>query len=223
MNLSPRRAVPQYATPNGTPPAAREIAPSGRHPQQNKPAIPSGLHAGARAVKPHGTSTNRTSSAANAARAGTTRSSPDGNRGFFQNPPSSDGPRQPALGTLLLAAAPAGDNDMPAAGDAPCPHRWPDTAAPPAAGTTAVPLPHSLRYSTVPADDEEKTTSRTPSADKSADRNEPGLAVAATSHHAGHGPRERQLPMVKSRQRSRLLRSGTPLLAHFLFIPPGPA
>lgn len=225
LNLLPGPAVPQYSTPNGTPQAAPETAPSDPRRKQKSAAIPSGLHAGERAVKPFGTSTNRTSSAANAARAGTTRSSRDGNRGFFQNPRPSDGPRRPLgpPGTLPVADAHAGGSDMPAGGDVPSPGRSPDTAAMQVAVTKAVPLPSSLRYSTAPADEGEKTTSRTPSRDKSADRNGPGLAAAAKGNHAEEGPRELLLPKVKSRQRSCLLRSGTPLNPHLLFISLGPA
>ena len=204
--------MPQYSTPNGTPPAARETAPSVPRRKQKSPATPSGLHAGERAVKPHGTSTNRTSSAVNAARPGTTRSSRDGNRGFFQNLPPSDGPRRPgaAAGPPPPADAHALGNGTIVGGDVPSPARSPDTAARQVAGTKAVPLPRKIGYSTSPEDDAERTTSRTPSTDRSAGRNGSGLAAAAKGNHAGDGPRELLLPKVKSRQRSRLLRSGTP-------------
>jgi hypothetical protein len=146
---------------------------------------------------------NRTSSAAIDAGAENARNSRGENRGFFQNLPPPDGPRRPetAAGPLPAACALARGNGMIVDDDAPCRRRWPDTAAPPAVGTKAVPPGYRLRYSTGREDEEEKTTARTPSISKSADGNEPGLAVAAKSNHAGQRPRERELPTVKSRQR----------------------
>jgi hypothetical protein len=87
----------------------------------------------------------------------------------------------------------------------------------------AGPLPNTLRYSTAPEDDVERTTARIPSRDRSAGRNGQGLAAAAKGNHPGDGPRECLLPKVKSRQRSRLLRSGTLLNRHLLLISPAPA
>jgi len=214
--------VPQYSTPNEIPQAGRGIVESAPRPIESRDAIPNGLRAGERAVKPHGTSTNRISSAANDARAGTPRSSPAVNRGFFQNLRPSDGPRRPPppLRTVPSAHARARDNGMPVGGDAPCPPRSPDIAALPTVATKAAPLPNTPRYSTAPENDGERTTARTPSTDKSVDRNGPGLAAATKSNHPGDGPRECLLPKVKSRQRSRLLRSGTLLYRHLLLISP---
>lgn len=160
---------------------------------------------------------NRTSSKVSDGWAGTVRSSRAANRGFFQNPPPPDGPRRPAVESRTLPAAHvhAPGSGTLAAGDAACPSRWPDTARPPAAATRAAPLRRRLRYSSVREDEAERTTSRTPSTDKAALGNAPALAAAAKSNHAEDGPRERQLPTVKSRQRSYPLRAGTPL-SHYL-------
>ena len=174
------------------------------HQQKARTAAATGLPADELAVKRHGTRHNRTSSAASGDGAGIVHNSRGGNKGFFQNRPPPDGPRQPraAAGPLPAAGVHALDNGTIGGDGAPCPGRWPDTAGLPAAATRAVPLGHSLRYSTARADDGEKTTSRIPSRDKSAHDNRQGLAAPAKSNHAGQGPRERQLPKVKSRQRS---------------------
>jgi hypothetical protein len=180
-NLQPLPRVPQYSTPNASPQAGRGIVESNPRPIESRDAIPNGLRACERAVKPHGTSTNRISSAANDARAGTPRSSPAANRGFFQNLRPSDGPRRPPppLRTVPSAHAHARGIDMPVGGDTPCPPRSPDIAALPTVATKAAPLPNTPRYSTAPENDGERTTARTPSIDKSAGRNGPGLAAAA--------------------------------------------
>ena len=186
-------------------------------------AIPSGPHADGRDVKPHGIRRNRTSSAASVAPARRARSSRDGHRRFFQNPQPSDGPRRPAAAEVLPAAsAPALGNRAPAGDDALSLAPSPDTAGRHAAATTAAPLPNRLARSTAHGGGEEKTTARSPSTDRSAARNGLGLAAAAKGKHAGDGPREAVLPKVKSRQRSRLLRSGASLI-HFRFVfLPGP-
>ena len=220
MNLPPWPAVPQYSTPNGTPPAARETAPSVPRRKQKSPATPSGLHAGERAVKPHGTSTNRTSSAVNAARPGTTRSSRDGNRGFFQNLPPSDGPRRPgaAAGPPPPADAHALGNGTIVGGDVPSPARSPDTAARQVAGTKAVPLPRKIGYSTSPEDDAERTTSRTPSTDRSAHDNSQVLAAAAKTDHAGPRTKGAPTPEGQAPAAELPLRSGTLLNRYVLLL-----
>jgi hypothetical protein len=194
--------MPQYSTPNGTHRADHETVESDPRWKNDNDATPSGLRADERAVKPHGTSTNRTSSAASGARAGTTRSNPAANRGLFQNLPPSDGPRRPppaALRTLPPADAHARGNGRPAGGGTPCPARSPGTAAPQVVVSKAVPLPSRLRCNTAPEDEGAKTTSRTPSKDRSAHGNGPGLAIAANCNHAQDEPRELLLPKVKSR------------------------
>ena len=194
----------QYATPNQTGRAGREIVPNDSRRKQSRNAVANELRADEHAVKPHGTRRNRTSSAASDAAAGSVRNSRGGNRGFFPNLPHPDGPRQPraTAGPLPAAFVHAHGNGTIADDGAPCPCRLPDTAAPPAAVTSAVPLGRRLRYSTAREDEAEKTTSRTPSRDKSAHGYGLGLAAATKSNHAGLRPRERQLPKVKSRQRS---------------------
>jgi len=141
---------------------------------------------------------------------------------FFQNFRPSDGPRRPwpPLRTVPSAHAHARGNGMPVGGGTPCPARSPDIAALQAVATKAAPLPNTRRYSTAPENDGERTTAHIPSTDKSAGRNGSGLAAAATGNHPGDGPRESLLPKVKSRQRSRLLRSGTLLNRHLLLISP---
>ena len=201
-NLRPLPKVSQYSTPNGSHPADRGIAPSDPRRKDENDAIPNGLRAGERAVKPHGTSTNRISSAASDAPAGTTGNSRAGNTGFFQNPPPPDGPRTSpptALRTPPPAGAFARGNDKPAGGGTPCPPHSLDNAVPPATRTTAAPSLGRLRYSTAPGDERAKTTSRTPLEDRSAHGNAPGLAIATDCNHAQDGPRECLLPKVKSR------------------------
>lgn len=193
----------QYATPTAATAAGRENGRRAGRQQEERNVDASGLHAGEHDVKPHGIRRNRTSSAANGARERRVRSSRDGNRGFFRNRPPPDGPRRPCAARLLPAAsAPAPDSGTIVRVGDPCLARWPDTLAPPVAATKDGPIPHRLYYSTAKGDETERTTSRIPSADKSAHGRERELAVAAKSNHAGHGPRERQLPTVKSRQRS---------------------
>ncbi len=203
-NLLPWSMASQYSTATAATCAGCGNGPRAAGPQGGRNAAANGLHADEHAVKPHDIRRNRTSSAASAAGAGRVHSNQGASRGFFPNPPPPDGPRQPraAAGPLPAADAHALDNGTIVGDGAPCPARWPDTADLPAAATRAVPLGHSLRYSTVRADDGEKTTSRIPSRDKSAPERGQGLAVAAKSNHAGQGPRERQLPKVKPRQRS---------------------
>lgn len=194
-------AESQYATPNGTGRAGRETSPSDPRPRGNMDAVANGLHADGRVVKPFGTTRNRTSSAASGDWAGTARSNPAENRGFFQNPLPSDGPRRSpaALRPLLAAGADAPGNGSLAGGGTLSPARSPDTDRPHAIATNAVRLADSPCYSTAREDEGEKTTLRTPSTDRSASGSDRGLAVAAKNHHAEPRPRELLLPKVKSR------------------------
>jgi hypothetical protein len=177
----------QYSTANANRGAARETVPRDLARQESRSSIANGLRACGLAVKLHGTRRNRTSSRANDVAAGTAHNTLGGNREFFQSRPPPDGPRRPphARPTPLVAAVPARGNDAIVRDGTPCRARWRDTAAPPAAATKVVPLRHSLRYSSDPEDDEGRTTARTPSTDRSAHDNEPGLAVAAKHNHAG--------------------------------------
>jgi hypothetical protein len=172
-NLPLRSMASQYATPNQTCRAASDTDSCDACQQETKNAVANGLRADGLAVKPHGTTRNRTFSAASGARAGRVRNSRDGNKGFFPNPPHPDGPRQPRAAAGLLPAAfvhALGNGTIADDGD-PCPCRLPDTAAPPAAVTSAVPLPRRRRYSTEREGEAEKTTSRIPSRDKCAHDN----------------------------------------------------
>ena len=164
-------------------------------------AVANGLHADGRVVKPFGTTRNRTSSAASGDWTGTARSNPAENRECFQNPLPSDGPRRSAaaLWPPLAAGADAPGNGSLAGGDAPSPARSPDTDRLHATATIAARLAGRPRYSTAREDEEERTTSRTPSTGRSAHGSDRGLAVAAKNHHAGPRPRELLLPKVKSR------------------------
>ena len=194
----------QYATPNPTSRAGREIAPHDPGRQNNRDAAANGLRADEHDVKPHGTRRNRTSSAASDAGVGRVRNSRDENRRFFQNPPPPDGPRRPpvATGPLPAACVHVLGNGTIAGDGAACPCRLPDIAGLPVAVTKPAPPGRRLCCSTAREDEGENTTSRTPSRDKSAHGNGQGLAAAAKNNHAGDRPRERQLPKVKSRQRS---------------------
>lgn len=175
----------QYSTPNRTRQAVHETARGRRGRNEDHAHTPSGLHADELAVKPHGTSTNRTSSRASDAPARRVRSSRAENRGFFQNPPPPDGPRRPWAASLPAADVHALGNGTIAGDDVPCPCRLPDTAGPQAAVSKAAPLDRRLRYSTVREDEGEKTTSRTPSTNRSAHDNGQVLAAAAKRNHAG--------------------------------------
>jgi len=194
----------QYATPNQTSRAGSDSDSCNAPQQETRNAVANGLRADEHAAKLHGIRCSRTSSAASGAAARSVRNSRGGNREFFQNPPPPDGPRRPGMtpGPLPAAFAHAlGNGTIAGDGDA-CPYRLPDTARPPAVVTRAAPPGRRLCYSTAREDEAERTTSRIPSTDKSAHGNGQGLAAAAKSNHAGHRPRERQLPKVKSRQRS---------------------
>jgi hypothetical protein len=196
--LPPR---PQYAAPNGTGPAGRETSPSDLRPRGNTDAVANELHADGRVVKPFGTTRNRTSSAASGDWAGTARSNPAENRESFQNPLPPDGPRRlaAALRPPLAADADVPGNGSLADGGTLSPARSSDTDRPHAIATNAVQLAGSSRYSIAREDEGEKTTSRTPSTDRSAHGSDRGLAVAAKNHHAEPRPRELLLPKVKSR------------------------
>jgi hypothetical protein len=167
-------------------------------------AAATALRAGEHDAKPNGTRRNRIASGASADQVRSAGSTPGGSRGFFQNRPPPDGPRWPGTptGPLPAADAHALGNGTIADGEAPCPAGWPDSAGPPAAVTKDGRLRCTPRYSTVNTDEGARTTSRTPSRDRFGHGRGQVLVAAARGNHAGHGPRERQLPKVKSRQRS---------------------
>jgi hypothetical protein len=192
----------QYSTPNRLRRAVPPTASDGPGRNENHAHAPSGLHADELAVKPHGTSTSRTSSAASDVPARRVRNSRVENRGFFQNPSHPDGPRGVPMAqrTPPAAAVHAPDTGTPAGGDTPCHAHWPDTAVPHATPTNAAPPGGSLRCNSAPKNEGDGTTSRTPSIDRPALGNGPGLAVAAKSNHAEPRPRESPLPKVQSRR-----------------------
>jgi hypothetical protein len=188
-------------------------------------AAATALHAGQRDATPNGTRHSSIASGANADQTRSVRNSPDGSRGFFRNRPPPDGPRWPGpvAGRLPAADARAPGSGTLADGEGPCPADWPDTAGPPAAVTKAGRLRCPPRYSTASRDGKEKTTSRTPSRDKCGPGRGPGLAAAARGNHAERGPRERQLPKVKSPQRSLYSAPGRLGLVTSCLPAPGPA
>jgi hypothetical protein len=140
-NLLPCRLGLQYATPTGSPSAARETLPGVLGLGEKNDAIANALRADERDVRHCGTRRNRTSSAASGARAGRVRSSPDENREFFPKKSHPDGPRRPpfALGSLAAAGEPVPGSGEIAGDDIPCPCRWPDNAAQPATASISLP------------------------------------------------------------------------------------
>ena len=216
-NLLPWSIASQYSTATAATPVACGNDPNAVGRQDQRNVDTNGLHAGEHDVKPHGIRRNRTSSAANAAPAGIVRSSQDGNREFFQNRPPPDGPRpQARLLPAAFAHAP-GNGRIVGVGTA-CPARWPDTAGPPVAATRDGLHPHRLYYSTGKGHAAEKTTSRIPSADKSAGDNGSELAIVSKSNHAE--PRTKGAPTPKGQvpAAEHLLRSGAFWTAHLLHV-----
>jgi hypothetical protein len=201
-NLPPPPTSLQYSTPNRPCRAAPQATRGGQGRKMNREVAPSGLHADELAVKPPGTSTNRTASAASDAPARTVRNNRDENRRFFQNPPPPDGPRTAAMDrqTFPPAAAHAHDSGTLAAAGTPGPVHSPDIAAPPATPTNAAPPGGSPRCNSVPDNEGDRTAAHTPSTGRSAHGNESGLAAAARRDHAEPRPREPRLPKVKSRR-----------------------
>ena len=209
-NLPPRPIVSQYSTPNQTSRAAGNTGSCDARWLEMRDAVANGFRAVEHAVKPHGIRHSRIFSSASGAGVGIVRNSQGGNRGFFRKPPHPDGPRRPgpAAGPLPAARGLVLGNGMIAGVGVPCRFHLPDTARPPAAATKLAPPGHRLCYSTAKAGGGEKTTSRTPSTDKSAHGRlllrgdaRQGLAAVANGNYARHRPRERPLPKVQSRQR----------------------
>jgi hypothetical protein len=208
-SLLPRSMASQYSTAKTTTPAGRGSDPRAAGRQEERNADASGLRAGELDVKPHGTRHNRTSSAASADPVRSARSSRGGNSRFFRNSPLPDGPRPPRAEIIPLPCAFAhapGSGRIARVGAA-CPARWPDTAGPPAAATRGGPPPCRPRYSTAKEDETARTTSRTPSADKSAHDNAPGLAMTSINDHV----EPRTLASANSRRSSPGSGASTPL------------
>lgn len=208
----------QYSAPNQTRLAGHESARGGRTRTAARHRAPTELHAGELAVKPYGTGTNRTSARASDAAARTARNSPAENRGFFPNRPLPDGPRRPWPASRPLPAAdgPVLDNGMLAGGGAPSPCRLPGSFGLPAAATRASPLGGRLRYSTAKEDEGEKTTSHTPSTDRSAHDSAQVLAAAAKIDHAAPRTKGAPTPEGQAPAAEHPLRSGTLLNRYIL-------
>ena len=154
-------------------------------------------------------------------RVGRVRNSRGGNRGFFQNPSPPDGPRRPGMATGFLPAAfvhVLGNGTIAGDGTA-CPCRWPDTARPPVVVTRAAPPGRRLCYSTAREDEGEKTTSRTPSRDKSA-RQWAGTCRRGEEQSCWTRTKGALTPEGHVPAAELLLRSGTPLTGHLLFAHP---
>ena len=201
-NLLPWSMASQYSTPNRPLRRPAETVPRRAGQQDRETLVANGLHAGEHDVKPHGIRRNRTSSAANGAPAGRVRSSRDGNREFFQNRPPPDGPRPQVARLLPAACALVPGSGTLAGGDVPCPSRWPDTAGPPAAATIALPPRYRPCYSTGKGMRRRKPSLAPLQETNPRTATGRGLRCVSKSNHAEYGPRERQLPKAKSRQRS---------------------
>lgn len=142
-------------------------------------------------VKHYGTTRYRTSATANGGSGRTARSNRAGNTEFFRNLRPCDGPRRPPIPRLLPSAgALARGNDAIVPGGVPSPVRSPDTAAPHATSTSAVPPHGTSPHNSAPKDEPARTSSHTPSEGRSAHGNGRGLAIALKSHHAEPRPRE---------------------------------
>lgn len=176
-------------------------------------AVPTAPRARARAVKPDGTSTNRTADAGSAAWGQTTRSSPAGHRKIF---PKSRLGADPRVGPgrflqqrpLPPPAAPAPAGDTGNSGSDDTRDRLPSSAMPGrhAKHATALPPADTPGCNTAPVDSGAQRTARTPSAGSdAASAPDKSLASDEIVDHAQEDPRERQLPKVKSRGGARLL------------------
>ena len=171
-------------------------------------AFPNTLHAGARDVKPCGTSTNRNAAPGIAATAQIARSTPVGCTEIFSQPRLGADPRaarrplprqQPAL--LPVAGVPARDTGN-SAGDG-TGGQIPSSAksGPPANVANAEQPPGTPGYNTAPADTAAETDAHSPLADTAAALARSILAPdAIVSHDYEQDPREPLLPKVKSRR-----------------------
>jgi hypothetical protein len=176
-------------------------------------AVPTAPRAAARAVKPDGTSTNRTADAGSAARKQTTRSSPAGHRKIFPKSRLGADPRA-GLGKPLpqrplpppAARASVADSDNSDADGTPGP--LPSSARPGrhAKRATAPPPADTPDCNTAPTATEAQRTARIPSAGSgAASAPDKSLVSDEIVDHAQEDPRERQLPKVKSRGGATLL------------------
>lgn len=180
-------------------------------------AAPTGPRAATRAVKPDGTSMNRTADVGSAAWEQTTRSSPAGHRKIFPNPRLGADPRAgPGRPPQLQPAppppahAPAADTGNSGADDTPGPLPSSARSGQHAKHATALPPADTPDCNTAPAVAGAQRTARIPSAGSdAASAPDKSLAPDQIVDHAQEDPRERQLPKVKSRGGASLL-SETP-------------
>lgn len=191
-------------------------------------AAPTSPRAGARAVKPDGTSTNRIVDVGSAAWEQTTRSSPAGHKKIFPKSRLGADPRaEPVMPLqrlpLLAARAPAADTGNSGGDGTPGPR--PSSAMPGqhAKRANAPPLSDTPDCNTAPADSGAQRTARIPSAGSdAASASGKSLAPNEILDHAQEDPRERQLPKVKSRGGATLL-SETPYTHSLIPRPPSPS
>lgn len=169
--------------------------------------VPTSPRAAARAVKPDGTSTNRTADAGNAAWEQTARSSPAGHKKIFPKPRLGADPRA-GPGRHLpqrplpppAAPSPAADTGNSGADGTPGPLPSSARSGGHAKHATALPPADTPDCNIVPADSGAQRTARIPSAGSdAASALEKSLAPNEIVDHAQEDPRERQLPKVKSR------------------------
>jgi|GEM_PF-5796586 hypothetical protein len=193
-------------------------------------ASPTSPRAGARAVKPDGTSTNRTADADSAAWEQTTRSSPAEHKKIFPKSRLGADPRAgpgKPLRRLPLpppaAPAPAADTGNSDADGTP--GLLPSSARPGRHAKHAIARPpaDTPDCNTAPAAAGAQRTARIPSASSGAASDpDESLAPDETVDHAQEDPRERQLPKVKSRGGAALL-SETLYVRYLIPRPPSPS
>jgi len=190
---------------------------------------PTAPHAGGLAVKPDGTSTNRTADAGIAAREQTTRSSPAGHRKIFPKSRLGADPRalpgRPLrLRPLPLPAARAPAADTGNSGGDGTRGPLPSSAMPGwhAKHATALPPADRPDCNISPAATGAQRTARIPSAGSGvASAHDKSLATDKIVDHHEVDPRERQLPKVKSRGGGPLL-SETPYTHRLIPRSPSP-
>jgi hypothetical protein len=190
-------------------------------------AVPSAARAGSLAVKPDGTSSNRTAAVGNAAMERTTRSSLAAHKEIFSRRRLGAGPRT-ASGRLLrrrpvphpAAAARVADTGNSVGGGNPDHPRSFARSGPPA--NVAIVLRHvdTPDCNTATAATGVQRIGRSPSTGSAvAVALDKSLAPDKIVDHHEVDPRERQLPKVKS-WRGSLLLSGTPYTCCLILRPP---
>lgn len=173
---------------------------------------PSALRAGARVLKPCGISSRRSAAQENGLLAGTTRSSLDGSRRFFEGPPLGAGPRaarraaRQALALLPAVRAPAGDNGNSARGGRSGPDPIFATVGLPANAASDKPPAGTPRCNSGPEDKAAEITARIPSADNGgASSSDKVLDPMRQVKHPERDPRELLLPTGQVSEKSHSL------------------